>query len=353
MNHEAISVKQRLASMEERLRGQADQHLEFLAHKEQLARILELIERKNVLVLGHNYMAPLIYNLSGEKERGDSLALSRRAAETRKPIILFDGVRFMAETAKILSPQKKVLIADPEAGCSLADPFTSEDVRDYRRRYPGAPVVTYINSYADVKAESDYCCTSANAIAIVKHAAREAGVRRVIFFPDSLMARNIENELAREGVDVEIVYPGKHDDRFGRCEVHEKFTANHIRDIRRQHDIPKGAPNVAVLAHWECPPEVVDEADFCGSTSDMARYIKRRPELARVYLATECEMAANLACEFPQVEFVRTCEIFCQHMRRITLDKILHSLESEVHEVDVPEAIRVKAKRAIDRMLKA
>ncbi|MBN2371309.1 MAG: quinolinate synthase NadA [Vicinamibacteria bacterium] len=351
MSHKDISIKSKLDSIEERLRGQGDQHLDFLAHKEQITRILELVERKNVLVLGHNYMAPLVYSISGEKERGDSLALSRRAAETRKPIILFDGVRFMAETAKILSPEKKVLIADVEAGCSLADPFTADDIRAYRARYPGSPVVTYINSYADVKAESDYCCTSANAIAVVKHAARESGARRVIFFPDSLMARNIQNELRRDGYDLEVVYPGRDDDLFGRCEVHEKFTAEHIRDIRRQFDMPKGASNAAVLVHWECPPEVVAEADYCGSTSDMARYITRRPGLVRVYLATECEMAANLASEFPQVEFVRTCGFFCQHMRRITLDKILRSLEDEVHEVDVPEAIRVKARRAIDRML--
>jgi quinolinate synthase len=351
MSDVTTSITDKLTAIEKRLRTQADQHTDFLAEKERIARILELVEAKNVLLLGHNYMAPLIYNLSGEHERGDSLALSRRAAETDKPIILFDGVRFMAETAKILCPEKKVLIADLEAGCSLADPFTAADILEYRRRYPGAPVVTYINSYADVKAESDYCCTSANAMRIVEHAAREAGVRQVIFFPDTLMARNIENDLKRAGSDLELLYPGKNDDRFGRCEVHEKFTPEHIRDIRRQHDIPRGAPQAAVLVHWECPPEVVAEADYCGSTSDMARYVKSHPELKRVYLATECEMAANLASEFPEVEFVRSCNIFCQHMRRITLDKILYSLENEVFAVEVPENVRARARRSIERML--
>jgi quinolinate synthase len=347
----STKVADKLAAIEERLRPQGDQHLDFLAQREKIARILELIEEKDVLVLGHNYMAPLVYSLSGERERGDSLALSRRAAETNQPVILFDGVRFMAETAKILSPEKKVLIADPAAGCSLADPFGPEDVREYRARYPGAPVVTYVNSYAAVKAESDYCCTSANAIQIVKHAASEAGSGRVIFFPDSLMARNIENDLARDGVAIEIAYPGKEDERFGRCEVHEQFTAEHIREIRRQHGIPRGGAAGAVLVHWECPPEVVAEADYCGSTSGMAGYLQEHPALRRVYLATECEMAANLACEFPAVEFVRTCNIFCQHMRLITLDAILHSLEDEVFEIEVPEPLRVRAKRAIDRML--
>jgi len=343
--------KSRLEGIGRSLQTQPDQHLEFLGRKGLIERILFLREQKDVLILGHNYMEPLIYHLSGEKERGDSLALSRLAAESDKPIILFDGVRFMAETAKILNPEKKVLIADLDAGCSLADPFTAEDVLDYRRRYPDAPVVTYVNSYAAIKAESDYCCTSANALEVIEHSAREFRTERVIFFPDSLMGENLQLEFDRQGSGLELIYPGKHDERFGRCEVHEKFTAQHIVDIRKQFRIPRGGESAAVLVHWECRAEVLEEADFCGSTSQMANYVRQHTELKCVYLATECEMAANLATEFPQVEFVQTCNIFCQHMRKITLDKILYSLEFEVFEVEVPEATRQASLRAIQRML--
>lgn len=350
---EMITVSEsRLDTIAHTLRREPDQYVDFLAKKDLIRRILDLRERKDVLVLGHNYMEPLIYHLSGEKERGDSLALSMYAARTDKPIILFDGVRFMAETAKILNPHKKVLIADLTAGCSLADPFKADDVRAYRKRFPKAPVVTYINSYAEIKAESDYCCTSANVVKVVLHAAREFGSGRVIFFPDSLMGANVQKELERTGHDLDLIYPGKYDSNFGRCEVHEKFTAEHIRDIRKQHGIPKGAHDAAVLVHWECSPEVLEEADFHGSTSQMAAYVKNHRQLRRVYLATECEMAANLATEFPQVEFVRTCNIFCQHMRKITLEKILYSLENEAYEVNVPEPTRSKARVAIERMLR-
>jgi quinolinate synthase len=346
-----MTVKEKIEGIALELKANPDQYLDFMVKKETIERILELREKKNVLILGHNYMEPLIYHLSGEQERGDSLALSAYAAKSDKPVILFDGVRFMAETAKILSPEKKVLIADLSAGCSLADPFRAEDVIRYRELYPGAPVVTYVNSYAEVKAESDYCCTSANAIKVVKHAAREFNTQRVIFFPDSLMGQNIQREFEREGIALDIIYPGKYDGEFGRCEVHEKFTAQHIRDIRKQHGLTPGSEETAVLVHWECAPEVVDEADFCGSTSQMAQYVRERPQLRKVYLATECEMAANLACEFPSVEFVRSCNIFCQHMRKITLDKILYSLENDVYEVDVPEPIRIRALKAVERML--
>ena len=345
------SYKDRLEGIGRSLQGSPDQHLEFLGRKDLIERILLLRQQKDVLILGHNYMEPLIYHLSGENERGDSLALSRYAAESDKPIILFDGVGFMAETAKILNPEKKVLIADLEAGCSLADPFEAEDVRDYRRRYPDAPVVTYINSYASIKAESDYCCTSANALEVVEHAAREFRTERVIFFPDSLMGENLQLEFDRRDAGLELIYPGRYDQRFGRCEVHEKFTAQHIVDIRKQFNIPRGGRTAAVLVHWECRSEVLQEADFCGSTSQMANYVRNHPELERVYMATECEMAANLATEFPQVEFVQTCNVFCQHMRKITLEKIHHSLKYEVYEVEVPEATRRASLTAIHRML--
>lgn len=342
-------VNGQLEKIERVLRNAPDQHLDFQAKRDLIEKILHLREEKNVLILGHNYMEPLIFLLSGEEERGDSLGLSRRAAETDKPIILFDGVRFMAETAKILNPQKKVLIADLEAGCSLAEPFSAADVLAYKKQYPGSPVVTYINSYADVKAESDYCCTSANCDRVTRHAAREFGVKRVIFFPDSLMGANLQHELLKDGI--EIIYPGKEDDNRAACEVHEKFTAQMLRDIRQQYDIPKGAKDAAILVHWECPPEVLEESDFYGSTTQMGKYLKDHPNLKRVYLATECEMAANLAMEYPAVEFVKSCSIFCQHMRKITLEKILYSLENEVYEVTVDPAVAQKALVAINRML--
>jgi len=340
-----------LERFESSLAENEDQFLDFLARRDIVERILQLREKKNVLILGHNYMEPLVYYLSGPNARGDSLALSRYAAQSKEPIILFDGVRFMAETAKILNPEKQVWIADLEAGCSLADPFTREDARSYRRAYPGVPIVTYINSYAEVKAESDFCCTSANALQVIYAAAAETNRQRVIFLPDSLMGANLQEELRQEGSELELIYPGMEDSKFCRCEVHEKFTASQIQDIRKQHNLPRGAPNTAVLVHWECSPAVLREADFFGSTSQMIHYINTRTELERGYLATECEMAANLACEFPQVEFVRSCQIYCQHMRRITLDKILRSLEQEIYEVTVPEETAQAARRAIDRML--
>ncbi len=331
------------------LKATPDQHLEFLAKRELIEEILRLRDEKNALILGHNYMEPLVYQLSGANERGDSLALSRRAAKAENPIILFDGVRFMAETAKILSPDKKVLIADMEAGCSLADPFGPDEVLAFKQRYPGAPVVTYINSYAEIKAVSDYCCTSSNCVKVVVHAAKEFNSDQVIFFPDSLMGANISSEMDAQGID--LIYPGKYDDSFGRCEVHEKFKPEHIIQIREQYDIPKGASDAAVLVHWECPPDVVAESDYCGSTSQMAQYIQNHGSLKRVFLATECEMAANLASEFPEVEFVRSCSMHCEHMKKITLEKIRDSLKFERHEVHVDPDIAKKALTAINRML--
>jgi quinolinate synthase len=344
--------KSRLERMDKTLRLTPDQHLDFQTQREKIERILQLREEKDVLILGHNYMHPLIYQLSNKRERGDSLALAKYASQADNSIILFDGVLFMAETAKILNPDKKVLIADTEAGCSLADPFKAEDVQDYKRRFPGAPVVTYINSYAGVKAESDYCCTSANGLRVVKHAAKESGNGRVIFLPDSLMGENIQKELLGEGSSIDLIYPGKYDANFGRCEVHEKFTPELIREIRAHHELEKGNPETAVLVHWECSSNVLEEADFYGSTSEMAQYIRDHPELKRVFLGTECEMSANLASEFPNVEFARSCQNFCQHMQKITLEKILYSLENEVFEVNVDEQIAKKALTSIERMLK-
>ncbi len=345
------SMTAQLEHIEGALQSAPDQHLEFMAKRDIIERILALKEEKNVMILGHNYMEPLVFQLSGEQERGDSLALSRIAAQSDAPMILFDGVRFMAETAKILSPEKKVLIADYDAGCSLADPFNGEDVRQFKENYPGVPVVTYINSYASVKAESDYCCTSSNGVRVVLHASREFNTNKVIFFPDSLMGANIQKELNDQGYKIDVIYPGKYEETFGRCEVHEQFTPEHIREVREHFNIPKDSDDAVVMVHWECAPEVLAEADYYGSTSEMANYIKNHPNLKRVFLGTECEMTANLAAEYPQIEFVKTCKMFCQHMRKITLDKILYSLENEVHEVHVDPEIAKRAKVAIDRML--
>ncbi len=350
LKNNKVPWRKHLEQIESALKKVPDQYLEFQARREIVERILQLRDEKNVLLLGHNYMEPLVYQLSGEGERGDSLALSMIAAKSEKPIILFDGVRFMAETAKIMNPDKKVLIADLNAGCSLAEPFNEDHVLAYRRQYPNAPVVTYINSYANIKAVSDYCCTSSNGFKVILHASREFNTHQVIFFPDSLMGANLQEELEPYGI--ELIYPGKYDDLRGQCEVHEQFTAEHIRQIRQQYDLRKDSDETAVLVHWECSPEVIHESDFYGSTSQMAKYIKDHPKLKRVFLGTECEMAANLASEFPHVEFVRTCKMYCQHMRLITLEKILYSLENEVYEIHVDEDLAQKAKHAIENMFK-
>ena len=324
------------------------------ANAEKVRRILQLKEEKNVLILGHNYMHPLVFGLSEKGARGDSLALARHAAETTCPVILMDGVRFMAETAKILNPDKKVLIASKLAGCSLADPVRGEDVRALKASYPGVPVVMYVNSYADAKAEADICCTSSNALDVILHIARTTGSTKIIFLPDTLMGMNLQAELDSLGHSLELIYPGKDNGmREAKCEVHEQFTVEDLQLLRQQYDIPKGHPRRAILAHWECPPDVLQEADFHGSTSQMANYIREhQPE--RAYLATECEMASNLAAEFPQTEFVRACLIFCSHMRRIGLDGILSALETEDperHEITVDEEVRVRALVPIERML--
>ncbi len=328
--------------------------VDALANEEKIRRILELKEEKQAAILGHNYMNPLIYNLSNRVERGDSLALARYVATTDNPLIVFDGVLFMAETAKILNPEKKVLIASKEAGCSLADPIRAGEVRRLRAQYPQAPVVTYINSYADVKAESDICCTSANAVAVIIHMYEQTKSNTIIFLPDSLMGANLQMELDKLGIPIRLVYPGKNNLlKMVKCEVHDQFAVEDLLSVRAQYDIPKGHPNRAVMAHWECRPEVLAEADFYGSTSQMARFIQSH-DMERVYLVTECEMAANLVSEFPQVEFVRSCQAYCQYMRKITLDGILSALETEdpeKHEINVDPALRYKALVPIQRML--
>jgi quinolinate synthase len=289
--------------------------------------ILDLKRARNAVILAHNYQTPEIFHCVADIV-GDSLALAREAMKAEADVIVLAGVHFMAETAKLLNPEKRVLIPDLKAGCSLAESITPADVKLLRERYPGAPVVTYVNTSAAVKAESDICCTSGNAKKIVE----ALGVPRVIMIPDEYLAQNIARET---GVEI-ITWAG-------HCEVHERFTAAEIRELRARH------PGVIVLAHPECPPEVVAEADFAGSTAAMSDYVDRK-QPARVVLVTECSMSDNVAVRHPEIEFVRPCNL-CPHMKRITLGKIRRSLETMTAEVTIDPAVAVRARRAVERML--
>jgi quinolinate synthase len=289
--------------------------------------ILALKRARNAVVLAHNYQTPEIFHCVADIV-GDSLALAREATRVDADVIVLAGVHFMAETAKLLNPTKTVLIPDVAAGCSLAASVTAADVRLLRERYPGVPVVTYVNTSAAVKAESDICCTSGNAKKIVE----SLGADRVIMLPDEYLAQNVAAETR-----VEIIAWA------GHCEVHERFTAAEIRMLREQH------PGVVVLAHPECPPEVVAEADFAGSTAAMIEYVDAEKP-ARVVLVTECSMSDNVAVGHPDIEFVRPCNL-CPHMKRITLPKIRRALETLTHEVTIDPAVAMGARRAVERML--
>jgi quinolinate synthase len=301
--------------------------LEWPLLAEDIAAIITLKRERNAVILAHNYQTPDIFHTVGDIV-GDSLALAREAARTDASVIVLAGVHFMAETAKLLNPEKTVLIPDLEAGCSLAQSITAEDVRLMRARHPGVPIVTYVNTSAAVKAESDICCTSGNARKIVEG----LGAPEVIMIPDEYLARNI---AAQTKVKI-IAWKG-------RCEVHERFTPEDIRSLRESH------PGITVLAHPECPPEVVAECDFAGSTAAMADYVgQKRP--ARVVLLTECSMSDNVALQYPDLDFVRPCNL-CPHMKRITLPKIRRALETMNHEVTVPPEIAEGARRSVERML--
>jgi quinolinate synthase len=300
---------------------------EWAVHQPLIARIEQLKRRRNAIVLAHNYQTPEIFHGVADVT-GDSLALARQAAETDAEVIVMAGVHFMAETAKLLNPQRTVLIPDLRAGCSLAASITAEDVRLLRQRHPGVPVVTYVNTSAAVKAESDICCTSANAVEVVE----SLGVERVIFLPDEFLGLHVASQTS-----VEVIV------WRGHCEVHERFTAADVRRYREQ------LPNLTVLAHPECPPEVLAEADFVGSTSGMIRHVdQRRP--ARVVMITECSMSDNVAVEFPEIEFLRPCNL-CPHMKRITLRNIATALELLEHRVEVDPETAVRAREAVERML--
>ncbi len=289
--------------------------------------ILRLKRERGAVILAHNYMTPEIFHCVSDIV-GDSLALAREAQHVEADIIVMAGVHFMAETAKMLNPGKTVLIPNMEAGCSLASSITAADVRLLRQKYPGRPVITYVNTSAEVKAESDICCTSGNAKRVVE----SLGVAEVIMIPDQYLAANVARETG-----VKII------SWAGACEVHERFTPAEIRQLRAEN------PGLVVLAHPECPPEVVDEADFAGSTAAMANYVTEK-QPGRVVLITECSMADNIAVLHPQIDFVRPCNL-CPHMKRITLPGIRASLETLTHEVTIDPVIAARARLAVERML--
>jgi len=319
-------IDRETAAIRDRVKGIIPD-FEWQLHAPYIAAINKLKKEKGAVILAHNYQTPEIYHGVADFV-GDSLALAREAAKTDAKLIIQAGVHFMAETSKILSPEKTVLIPSMEAGCSLASSITGADVRLLRERFPGVPIVTYVNTSAEVKAESDICCTSANAVDVVE----SLGVKRVFLIPDQYLAKNVANQT-----DVEILTWA------GSCEVHERFTADDIRAFRKSH------PGVIVLAHPECPPEVVAEADFAGSTAAMIGYVEtKRPK--RVVMVTECSMSDNVAASVRDVEFVRPCNL-CPHMKRITLPGILNCLETGQYEVTVDPAVAGRAKQAVERML--
>jgi quinolinate synthase len=289
--------------------------------------INRLKRERNAVVAAHNYMSPDIFGAAADLT-GDSLALAAMAKETEADVIVLAGVHFMAETAKIVNPEKTVLIPDLRAGCSLAEGITGADVRRLKEQYPGVPVVTYVNTTAEVKAETDICCTSGNAVAVVE----SLGVDRVIFLPDQYLGKYVASQT-----DVEVIL------WEGACMVHERFTGEEIRMHRQS------LPGVQVIAHPECPPDVLAEADYVGSTNGIINWVaKHQPE--QVMMITECSMADNVALENPDVEFVRPCNL-CPHMKRITLDNIKRSLETMTYEVEIDPEIASRARRAVDRML--
>lgn len=301
--------------------------VEWATMADDVDAILRLKRERNAVILAHNYMTPEIFHGVSDIV-GDSLALAREAVTVDADVIVLAGVHFMAEKAKLLNPGKTVLIPDLRSGCSLAESITPEDVRALRAAHPGVPVVTYVNTSAAVKAESDICCTSGNAVRVIE----SLGVPRVIMIPDRFLAANVARQT---GVEV-IVHPGA-------CEVHERFTPDDIRQVRADH------PGITVLAHPECPPEVVDEADYAGSTAQMVNFVEAKRPL-KVALITECSMSDNVAQAYPDLEFVRPCNL-CPHMKRNTLGAIRHALETMTNKVTVPADVADRARLAVERML--
>ncbi len=301
--------------------------VEWAFHEPYIYKINKLKKEKNAVILAHNYQTPEIYHGVADFA-ADSLALAVEAAKTKADIIVMCGVHFMAETAKLMSPSKRVFLPDMKAGCSLASSITGEDVRLLKKKYPGVPVVSYVNTSADVKAETDVCCTSANAVKIVE----SLGVDKVIFLPDEYLAKYVASKTK-----VKII------SWKGTCEVHEKFSAKEISEIRAQN------PNIVAIAHPECPPDVINVSDFAGSTTGMNEYVKKN-QPKKVMMVTECSMSDNVQVDNPNVEFIRPCNL-CPHMKRITLPKILDCLENEKNEIFIPNKIIKKAKLSVEKMV--
>ncbi len=348
---DASTVEETLELMRTRLK---DVIPEFeMAYKAELAfKINRLKKELNAVILAHNYMEPALYH-SVSDYAGDSLELARISAGSDADIIVFCGVRFMAETAKILNPDRLILLPAEKAGCSLAESITGNDVRRLKERYPGVPVVSYVNTYADVKAETDICCTSSNAVAVIKHLAGK-GHKQIIFLPDEYLAQNVAAETG-----IPIIFPalpgGKKENDpenmkreligwRGRCEVHEKFTVEDIENARKQF------PGTVILSHPECSPDVVKASDFSGSTKAMIDYVKN-VAAPRYLLLTECSMGDNIAAQNPEREMLRLCSVRCPHMNLITLEDTLTALEQKRYEITLSDDIIKKAKSSLDRML--
>ena len=301
--------------------------VEWAVHEPLIEKINKLKKEKNAVILAHSYMTPEIYHCVADIV-GDSLKLAKESQKAKADTIIMCGVHFMAETAKILNPNKKVLIPDMSAGCSLAESITGEDVRLLKQKYPGVPVVSYVNTSADVKAETDICCTSSNAVEVVE----SLGVDKVIFLPDEYLGKNV---AAQTKVKIITFH--------GTCIVHERFTPEEIREYRKNY------PGIVVLAHPECPPEVVAEADYTGSTSKMSNYVRdKQPK--KVLMVTECSMSDNVAIENPNVEMIKPCNL-CPYMKKITLQGIYNSLTNGTDEVKLTDAVMDKARLSIKRMI--
>ena len=300
--------------------------IEWKIHAPLIHKINKLKKEKNALILAHNYQTPEIYHGIADFA-SDSLALAIEASKTKADIIVMCGVHFMAETAKLMSPNKKVLLPDMSAGCSLSSSITGKDVRLLKEKYPGVPVVSYVNTSAEVKAETDVCCTSANAVKVVE----SLGVKKVIFLPDEYLAKYVASKTK-----VEIISWN------GTCEVHEKFTAKEINEIKEQN------PGIVVIAHPECPPDVINASDFAGSTTGMNEYVKKK-QPKKVMMVTECSMSDNVQVENPKVQFIKPCNL-CPYMKKITLPKILDCLEKENNEIIIPDNLIEKARLSVERM---
>ena len=301
--------------------------IEWAFHAPLIHKINMLKKEKNAVVLAHNYQTPEIFHGIADIA-ADSLALAVEAEKTNADIIVLCGVHFMAETAKLMNPNKKVLLPDMGAGCSVASSITGKDVKMLKEKYPSVPVVTYVNTSADVKAESDICCTSANAVKVVE----SLGVDKVIFLPDQYLAKYVSTKTK-----VQII------SWVGTCIVHERFSAQEIKDIRKQN------PEIVILSHPECPAEVIAASDYTGSTSGMSKYVKNN-QPSKVMLVTECSMSDNVQVDNPNVQFIKPCNL-CPHMKTITLPKVLDCLEKETNEILIPEMISRKARKAVERMV--